>query len=443
MSKKQISAAQPASRPGFPLGAEAFTYQNGRLAVENVPLDTVAAAVGTPYYIYSATAIRQNFSAFQAAFAGMDALIAYAVKANPNQAVLKLLADAGAGADIVSGGELRRVLAAGFKPQKIIYSGVGKTAEEMDFALQSGIACFNVESAAELRQLDARAQSLKLRAPAALRINPDIDAGAHAKIATGKAENKFGIPAASALEAYALAASLPGIEICGLDVHIGSQIETAAPFARAFAFAARLAAELRARNLPLKHIDIGGGLGIAYKAGQKPPLCAEAYAALARQYLGGLGAALICEPGRALVANAGALVAKVLSVKPAQAKNFVIIDAGMNDLIRPTLYDAWHEIVPVAEPKAEPPANAEICDIVGPVCETGDYLALGRAMPLPPAGALLAALGSGAYGAGMASGYNSRLAAPEILAEGGRFAVIRPRQTYADLLGRDCVPAWL
>ncbi|KAA6406046.1 diaminopimelate decarboxylase [Candidatus Tokpelaia sp.] len=437
-SDKQVLAW---AKQGFPPGTEAFAYKDNVLAVENVLLPVIAASVGTPFYVYSATVICRNYRAFKAAFAGLDILVAYAVKANSNQAVLKLLAGAGAGADIVSGGELRRALAAGFHPQKIVYSGVGKTAEEMDFALQSRIGCFNVESPAELQLLSARAQALGAEAPVSLRINPDIAAGGHAKIATGKAENKFGIPQAEALQAYALAARLKGIKICGLDVHIGSQIEQAEPFARAFAFAAGLVQDLRRQGFSITHIDIGGGLGIAYQAGAKPPLEPGAYAALLRQYLGGLGLSFIAEPGRFITGNAGALVTKVLFVKPTAAKNFIIVDAGMNDLIRPTLYDAWHEIVPVVAPPAGEPCYQS--DIVGPVCETGDYLALDRQMPLMPAGALLAVLSSGAYGAGMAGNYNSRLLVPEVLVEGGRFAIIRPRATYDSLLAQDKIPDWL
>jgi len=443
MVKQRDKDRQALSRAGqgFPPGAEAFSYQNGVLAADKVPLPELAAAIGTPFYVYSATAIRTALRRFTAAFAGLDMLVAYAVKANSNQAVLKLLADAGAGADIVSGGELRRALAAGFPPEKIVYSGVGKTAEEIDLALRRRIGCFNVESLAELRLLAARAQALGVVAPVALRINPDIAAGGHAKIATGKAENKFGIAQADALPAYALAAGLKGITICGLDVHIGSQIVTAEPFARAFAFAARLVRELRQQGLTIRHVDIGGGLGVAYRAGGRPPLEPAAYAALLRQHLGGLGLSFIAEPGRFVTANAGALVAKVLFVKPAAAKNCIIVDAAMNDLIRPTLYEAWHEIVPVIAPAAaEPRYNS---DIVGPVCETGDYLALGRLMPEPEPGALLAVLSSGAYGAGMANSYNSRLLVPEALVEGSRFAVIRPRPTYDSLLARDHIPAWL
>lgn len=429
------------TEPGFPAGAEHFAYKNGALHAENVAVAAVAAQMGTPFYLYSAAAIRENYRRFAASFSDMPMLVAYAVKANSNQAVLRLLAREGAGADIVSGGELRRAQAAGIDPSKIVYSGVGKTAAELDFALEQKIRCFNVESVAELQLLAERAAAKHCKAPVSLRINPDIDARTHDKIATGKAENKFGIAAAQAREAYALAASYPSIEICGVDVHIGSQIEEAEPFAQCFAFAARLVADLRAAGFPIRHIDVGGGLGIAYKAGAKAPLAAEAYAALLRRHLGGLDLEFITEPGRYIVGNAGILVASVLSVKQSEGKNFLIADAGMNDLIRPTLYEAWHEILPVAE--ADNRGEKLKTDIVGPVCESGDYLALNRQMPALKRGALLAVFSCGAYGAVMAGTYNSRPLIAEALADGSRFAAIRAREGYAELLARDIVPGWL
>jgi len=429
------------SRPGFPAGAEDFAYHRGALAAENVPLARIAAEAGTPFYVYSAAALRRNYRRFAAALAPLPALVAYAVKANSNQAVLRLLAREGAGADIVSGGELSRALAAGIAPAKIVYSGVGKTAAELDFALQSGIFCFNVESAAELKLLSARAAALNLTAPVSLRINPDIDAGTHAKIATGKAENKFGIPAARAGEIYRLAASLPHLRICGVDVHIGSQIERAAPFERVFRFAAGLVGQLRAAGFPIRHIDVGGGLAAAYRAGRPAPVSPEAYAGLLKRHLGSLGLHFITEPGRYIAANAGALITAIVAVKQGADKNFIICDAGMNDLIRPTLYDAYHEIAPLAEPAAGAPLFP--ADIVGPVCETGDYLALSRPMPPLSSGDLLAALSAGAYGAVMSSVYNSRPLAAEVMVEGSRFALIRPRQSMAELISRDRVPDWL
>jgi len=431
-------------RRAFPAGAECFAYKSGALAIDNVPIAEIAASAGTPFYIYSANQIRANYRNFAEAFAPMPALVAYAVKANSNQAILTLLAKEGAGADIVSGGELRRALAAGIAADKIVYSGVGKTAEELDFALQSKIRCFNVESIMELRLLSQRAAALGRIAPVSLRVNPDIDAETNAKIATGKAENKFGIPYGRALEAYALAASLPGIKICGADVHIGSQIEKPEPFAKAFAFAADLVRSLRAAGFPIKHIDIGGGLGIAYKAGRNqklPPLTAHDYAELARQYLGNLDLRIITEPGRYITGNAGALIARIISVKQGEAKNFLIADAGMNDLIRPALYDAWHEIIPIEEAQLNAPKFKT--DIVGPVCETGDYFALARQMPLLPQGALIAVLSGGAYGAVMAGNYNTRPLIAEVLADEGRFAIIRKRETYEQILARDIVPDWL
>jgi len=435
------AAAKAAERAAFPAGTEAFAYCRGQLAVEETAVADIAAEVGTPFYVYSAAALRGNYRRFAEAFGDLPMLTAYAVKANSNQAVLRLLGNEGAGADIVSGGELSRALAAGIAPGKIVYSGVGKTAAELDFALKTGIFCFNIETAAELKLLAERAQALKLIAPVSLRINPDIDAQTHVKIATGKAENKFGIPAARAEEFYRLAASAPFLAIRGVDVHIGSQIETAAPFERVFRFAARLVGQLRAGGFPIRHIDVGGGLGVAYRAGRPAPLAPEAYAALLRRHLGGLGLDFITEPGRYIAANAGALIASVAAVKQGAAKNFIICDAGMNDLIRPTLYEAHHEIIPAAEAAADVPR--QMADIVGPICETGDYLALNRAMPQLGRGDLLAVLSAGAYGAVMSSVYNSRPLAAEVMVEGSRFALIRPRQTVAELIARDHMPDWL
>ncbi|WP_412058761.1 diaminopimelate decarboxylase [Bartonella sp. DGB2] len=418
-----------------------FHYQSGTLHAENVALSTIAQTIPTPFYCYSATAIKEHFSAYQAAFADEPSvLIAYALKANSNQAILTLLGAQGAGADVVSGGELRRALAAHIPPNKIVYSGVGKTKDEIDFALAQNIHCFNVESLPELEHIAVRAKALGKKAPISLRINPDIDANTHQKITTGKAENKFGLPLNQALNAYKNAQSSPYLTIKGIDIHIGSQICTLAPFAKAFTLVAQFIQTLAQEGIFLRHVDLGGGLGIAYNPQEMPPTLAD-YAALVKKSISPLGLQIILEPGRNIVGNAGVLVTTLLYIKEAKKRNFLIIDAAMNDLIRPTLYEAWQNIIPVKEPKASP--STTCVDIVGPICETGDYLGKDRYLPPVAPGEMLAITGAGAYGAVMASTYNSRLLVPEILVQNQIWDIVRPRLNYTDLLALDHVPAWL
>lgn len=418
-----------------------FDYRDGVLHAEDVPVPEIAAAVGTPFYCYSTATLTRHFNVFSRAFVGIDHLVCYALKANSNQAVIRTLARLGAGADVVSEGELRRALAAGVPAQKMVFSGVGKTAREMDFALEAGILCFNVESEPELELLSARASALGRTAPVSLRINPDVDAKTHRKISTGKAENKFGIPLKHAREVYRRAASLPGIRITGVDTHIGSQITELEPYDNAYALLAELAHTLKADGHDIAHIDLGGGLGIPYRTDNNPPPLPDAYAAIARKHTAGLGLKVIFEPGRMIVGNAGILVAGVVYVKEGEAKNFVIVDAAMNDLIRPTLYDAFHDIRPVVQ--AAPDAPRLTADIVGPVCETGDYLGLDRDLPRLAGGDLIAVGTAGAYGAVQAGTYNTRLLVPEVLVDGDRFHIVRPRPTYEELIGRDSMPDWL
>jgi diaminopimelate decarboxylase len=418
-----------------------FEYRDGVLCAENVPLPEIAGEVGTPFYCYSTATLTRHFNVFSKAFEGLDALVCYAMKANSNQAVVKLLGKLGAGSDVVSEGELRRALAAGIAPSKIMFSGVGKTAREMDFALAAGIHCFNVESEPELELLSARAVAAGLTAPISLRINPDVDARTHRKIATGRAENKFGIPWQKARAVYRRAAELPGLRVVGIDTHIGSQITELQPFDDAFSLLVELVGALRADGHAIEHIDLGGGLGIPYRTDNEPPPLPDAYAAIVKKRVTGLGLKVIFEPGRLIVGNAGILVAQVIYLKEGDAKNFVIIDAAMNDLIRPTLYDAFHDIRPVDEAAAH--RRRMVADVVGPVCETGDFLALDRDLPRLEAGELIAFATAGAYGAVQAGTYNSRLLVPEVLVDGDRFHVIRPRQTYEQLIGQDSVPDWL
>ncbi|MGN6536621.1 MAG: diaminopimelate decarboxylase [Mesorhizobium sp.] len=418
-----------------------FDYRDGVLHAEDVAIPDIAAAVGTPFYCYSTATLTRHFRVFSEAFAGLDTLVCYAMKANSNQAVLKTLGKLGAGADVVSEGEMRRALAAGIPADKILFSGVGKTAREMDFALQAGILCFNVESEPELELLSARATALGKTAPVSLRINPDVDAKTHKKISTGKAENKFGIPRQRAREVYRRAAELPGIRVTGIDMHIGSQITELQPFDDAFALLVDLVDMLRADGHAIDHVDLGGGLGIPYKADNNPPPLPDAYAAVVRKHVSKLGLKVMFEPGRMIVGNAGILVAEVVYVKEGDAKNFLIVDAAMNDLIRPTLYDAFHDIRPVVQPAPDAPRLK--VDVVGPVCETGDYLGLDRDLPRLKAGDLIAVGTAGAYGAVQAGTYNSRLLVPEVLVDGDRFAVVRPRQTYDDQIGLDRLPDWL
>ena len=418
-----------------------FDYKDGVLHAEDVAIPAIAAAVGTPFYCYSTATLTRHYRVFSEAFSGLDALVCYAMKANSNQAVIRTLAKLGAGADVVSEGELRRALAAGIPPAKILFSGVGKTAAEMDFALAAGIHCFNVESEPELELLSARAVAAGRTAPVSMRINPDVDARTHRKIATGKAENKFGIPWQRARDVYARAAALPGIRVVGIDMHIGSQITALQPFDDAFALLAELVGALRADGHAIEHVDLGGGLGIPYRIDNDPPPLPDAYAEVVRKRVTGLGVKVVFEPGRLIVGNAGILVAQVVYMKHGDAKNFVIVDAAMNDLIRPTLYDAFHEIRPVRE--AAPDAPRLTVDVVGPVCETGDYLGHDRNLPVLESGDLIAVGTAGAYGAVQAGTYNTRLLVPEVLVDGDRFHVVRPRPSYDELIGLDRIPDWL
>ncbi len=418
-----------------------FSYVGGVLHAEGVSLAALAEEVGTPFYCYSTATLERHYRVLEHAFAGLDTLICYAIKANSNQAVIKTLGDLGAGMDVVSEGELRRARAAGVPADRIIFAGVGKTKAEMAYALGEGILGFNVESEPELDALSEVAASLGRTARIALRVNPDVDARTHAKISTGKAENKFGVPFDDAPRLYAKAAKLPGIAIAGIHMHIGSQITDLAPFRDAFSLMRELAARLRADGHDIRHLDIGGGLGVPYLSGNAVPPSPDEYARVVRETLGDLGLEICLEPGRMIVANAGILVARVIYAKRGRDKNFTIVDAAMNDLIRPTLYEAEHEIWPVAEAlKSKPPI---VQDVAGPVCETGDYLALGRKLPPFAAGDLLAFMTAGAYGSAMSSTYNTRLLVPEVLVKGDAYAVVRPRQTYDTLIAQDHLPDWL
>ena len=392
-----------------------FQYRDGVLYAEDVPVPEIAAAVGTPFYCYSAATLTRHYHVFAQAFSGLDALVCYAMKANSNQAVLTLLGKLGAGADVVSEGELRRALAAGIPASRIMFSGVGKTAREMDFALAADILCFNV-------------------------INPDVDAKTHRKISTGKAENKFGIPWQRARAVCARAAELPGLQVAGIDMHIGSQITDLQPFDDAFALLTELTATLKADGHMIEHIDLGGGLGIPYREDNEPPPLPDAYAQIVRKHVTKLGVKVIFEPGRLIAGNAGILVSEVVYLKEGDAKNFLIVDAAMNDLVRPTLYDAFHTIRPVVRHDDAPRLRV---DIVGPVCETGDFLGHDRDMQRMKPGDLIAVSTAGAYGAVQAGTYNSRLLVPEVLVSGDRFAVVRPRRTYEELIGLDSVPDWV
>ncbi|MER9330427.1 diaminopimelate decarboxylase [Mesorhizobium sp. M0488] len=418
-----------------------FDYRDGVLHAEDVAIPDIAAQIGTPFYCYSTATLARHYRVFAQAFSGLDAMVCYAMKANSNQAVLRTLAKLGAGADVVSEGELRRALAAGIPASKILFSGVGKTKREMDFALNAGILCFNVESEPELELLSARAVALGKVASISLRINPDVDARTHKKISTGKAENKFGIPWQRARQVYARAAQLPGIKVTGIDTHIGSQITELQPFDDAFALLVDLVGALRTDGHAIEHIDLGGGLGIPYRVDNNPPPLPDAYAQIVRKHVTNLGLKVMFEPGRLISGNAGILVSEVIFVKEGAAKNFLVVDAAMNDLIRPTLYDAFHDIRPVVLPPADAPRM--MVDVVGPVCETGDYLGLDRDLPRLKAGDLIAVSTAGAYGAVQAGTYNTRLLVPEVLVDADRFHVVRPRPTYDDLIGLDSVPDWL
>src|SRR5215203_983306 len=418
-----------------------FEYRNGVLHAEAVNLVDLAQAVGTPFYCYSTATLERHYRVFAGAFADVLSLVCYAVKANSNQAVIATLAKLGAGADVVSGGELKRALAVGVPPDKIMFSGIGKTAAELALALDENILCVNVESEPELELLSAIATGKGRIANVSVRVNPDVDAKTHAKIATGKSENKFGIPISHARDIYAKAATLPGLRVVGVDMHIGSQIIELAPFDDAFALLSDFVRQLRADGHRIEHVDLGGGLGIPYRVDNEPPPHPEAYADVVKRATRELGCTLIFEPGRLLVGNAGILITRVLYVKRGEAKTFVIVDAGMNDLIRPTLYEAHHEIWPVSEPAFNTPRMK--ADIVGPVCESGDFLALARDLPEVKSGDLLAVMSAGAYGAVQAGTYNSRALVPEVLVRGGEWAVVRPRLELDALLALDRMPSWL
>jgi len=418
-----------------------FDYRNGVLHAEGVNLIELAEAVGTPFYCYSTATLERHYRVFAEAFGGEKVLICYAMKANSNQSVLRTLAKLGAGADVVSGGELKRALAAGIPSQKILFSGVGKTEFELRAGLAADVLCINVESEPELELLSRFAVEAGKTARISVRVNPDVDAGTHAKISTGKSENKFGVPIARARAVYAHAAKLPGIQVTGVDVHIGSQITDLAPLEAAFRILAEFVQVLRADGHTISHVDFGGGLGIPYYMDREAPPAPAAYAAMVKRVAHNLGCTLMFEPGRLIVGNAGILVTRVIYLKPGAARNFIVIDAAMNDLIRPTLYEAHHDILPVVA--AAPDTPIMVADVVGPVCESGDYLALGRAMPEPKAGDLLAIMTAGAYGAVQSGTYNTRALVPEVLVKGDQYAVVRPRVEVDELIAMDRPAPWL
>ncbi|OED46288.1 diaminopimelate decarboxylase [Rhodobacteraceae bacterium (ex Bugula neritina AB1)] len=418
-----------------------FLYRDGALFAEDVPISEIAAAVGTPFYVYSTATLLRHFRLFDEALEGTDHLVCFAMKAASNQAILKTLAQAGAGMDVVSQGEYLRARAAGVPGDRIVFSGVGKTAEEIRVALTGGIRQFNVESEPEMEVISAVAAELGTKAPITIRVNPDVDAKTHAKIATGKSENKFGIPIARAREVYARAAALPGLDIVGVDVHIGSQLTDLEPFRLAYQKVAELTETLRSDGHNIRRLDLGGGLGIPYeRSNSAPPLPVE-YGQMVKETLGHLGCEIEIEPGRLIAGNAGQLVSKVIYVKSGEGRDFLILDAAMNDLIRPAMYEAHHDIIPVQEP--EPGVESQPYDIVGPVCETGDTFAKQRNLPPLAAGDLVSFRSAGAYGAVMASEYNSRPLIPEVLVHEDQFAVIRRRPDYEEMINRDTIPEWL
>lgn len=418
-----------------------FLYKNGILHAEDVAIPEIAARVGTPFYVYSAATLTRHYRLFTEALSPLPHLVCFAIKSLSNIAVLKLLGDLGAGMDVVSGGEYLRAKAAGVPGDRIVFSGVGKTREEMRLALEGGIRQFNLESEPEMRALSEVATALGVVAPVTVRVNPDVDAKTHAKIATGKSENKFGIPIARAREVYAEIARLPGLRVVGIDVHIGSQLTELAPFEAAFAKVRELTLALREDGHDIRRLDLGGGLGIPYtRSNEAPPLPTD-YGAMIKRTLGDLGCEIEIEPGRLISGNSGVLVAGVIYVKNGEGRDFLILDAAMNDLVRPSMYDAHHDIVPVAE--AAPGSPTQAFDVVGPVCETGDTFAKARDLPLVAAGDLVAFRSAGAYGAVMASEYNSRPLVPEVLVRGDQFAVIRARPSFDEMLKRDSIPEWL
>ena len=418
-----------------------FLHKNGVLHAEDVAIPDIVASVGAPFYVYSTATLTRHFQLFDDALAGMDHLVCYAMKAASNQAILQTLAKLGAGMDVVSGGEYARARAAGVPGERIVFSGVGKTRDEMRLALTGGIRQFNVESEPEMVVLSAVATELGVKAPITIRVNPDVDAKTHAKIATGKSENKFGIPISRARAVYAQAAALPGIDVIGIDVHIGSQLTQLEPFELAYQKVAELTETLRADGHNIRRLDLGGGLGIPYtRSNEAPPLPTD-YGAMAKRVLGHLNCEIEIEPGRLIAGNAGILVSQVIYVKEGEDRKFLILDAAMNDLIRPAMYDAHHDIEPVIEPQAG--ADRATYDVVGPVCESGDTFAKGREMAQMNAGDLVAFRSAGAYGAVMSSEYNTRPLIPEVMVNGSEFAVIRSRPSFDEIINRDTIPEWL
>ncbi|MGB0958703.1 MAG: diaminopimelate decarboxylase [Halocynthiibacter sp.] len=418
-----------------------FLYKDGQLHAEDVAIADIAASVGTPFYVYSTATLQRHFKLFDDALAGMDHLVCYAMKANSNMAVLRVMAAMGAGMDVVSAGEYLRAKAAGVSGDKIVFSGVGKTRDEMRIALEGGIRQFNVESEPEMKRLSAVATELGKTAPITIRVNPDVDAKTHAKIATGKSENKFGIPISRAREVYKMAAALPGLDVVGIDVHIGSQLTDLEPYRQAYEKVAELTKTLREDGHNIRRLDLGGGLGIPYeRSNEAPPLPVE-YGAVVRDVLGDLGCEIEIEPGRLIAGNAGLMVVDTIYVKSGEDREFLIVDGAMNDLIRPAMYEAHHDIIPVVEAQAG--VEQVPYDIVGPVCESGDTFAKGRNLPVMAEGDLVAFRSAGAYGAVMASEYNSRPMIPEVLVNGDEWAVIRKRPSYEEMIDRDTVPDWL
>ena len=417
-----------------------FAYRDGILHAEDVDLRLIAGDVGTPFYCYSHATLERHYQVMDSAFGGTDHMICYAMKANSNQAVIKTMAAMGAGMDVVSEGELRRALAAGVPARKIVFSGVAKTAREMALALKEGIACFNVESEPELELLSAVANRVGQRASVSIRVNPDVDARTHAKITTGKADNKFGIPYLRASEVYARAAALPAIDVAGIDMHIGSQITELAPFEKAYTLMAELTRQLLAEGHAIRHLDLGGGLGVPYRGDNDIPPHPDEYGAMCKRVLGPLGLKLVLEPGRMFVGNAGILVTRVIYRKDTEARRFIIQDGAMNDLIRPTLYDAHHDILPVDEKLGH--GDMVEADVVGGICESGDYFAKARRLPSFEPGDLMAIMTAGAYGAVQSGTYNSRPLVPEVMVRCDRWSVIRPRQSYEELIGLDRLASW-
>jgi diaminopimelate decarboxylase len=418
-----------------------FLYKNGVLHAEDVAIPDIVASVGAPFYVYSTATLTRHFQLFDDALAGMDHLVCYAMKAASNQAILQTLAKLGAGMDVVSGGEYARARAAGVPGERIVFSGVGKTRDEMRLALTGGIRQFNVESEPEMAVLSAVATELGVKAPITIRVNPDVDAKTHAKIATGKSENKFGIPISRAREVYAQAAALPGIDVIGIDVHIGSQLTQLEPFELAYQKVSELTETLRADGHNIRRLDLGGGLGIPYtRSNEAPPLPTD-YGAMVKRVLGHLNCEIEIEPGRLIAGNAGILVSQVIYVKEGEDRKFLILDAAMNDLIRPAMYDAHHDIEPVIEPQAG--VERATYDVVGPVCESGDTFAKAREMAQMTAGDLVAFRSAGAYGAVMSSEYNTRPLIPEVMVNGSEFAVIRSRPSFDEIINRDTIPGWL